>query len=55
MARCVKKLVEKKGILSSPNAKAGKSLPESTVQLVTIFYCHDDISRVMPGKRIFYQ
>ena len=23
------------------------------VQLVTIFYCHDDISRVMPGKKDF--
>ena len=53
ITRCVKKLVEKKGILSSPNAKAGKSLPESTVQLVKKFNCHDDISRVMPGKKDF--
>ena len=53
MARCGKKLVEVKGIMSTPIAKAGKSLPESTVQLVTTFYCHDDISRVMPGTKDF--
>ena len=53
MARCAKKLVEVKGIVSNPIAKAGKSLPESTVQLVKTFYCHDDISRVMPGTKDF--
>ena len=53
MARCAKKLVEVKGIMSNSIAKAGKSLSESTVQLVKTFYCHDDISRVMPGTKDF--
>ena len=53
MARCAKKLVEEKGILSSPNSKPGMPLPESTAQLVKTFYYHDDMSRVMPGKKDF--
>ena len=53
MAKSAKKLVEDKGVLSSPNSNAGKPLPESTLELVRNFYCHDDISRVMPGKKDF--
>lgn len=37
MARCAKKLVEEKGILSSPNSKPGMPLAESTAQLVKTF------------------
>ena len=48
-ARLAKKIVEDKGVMSSPNAKARKSLSEDTVT----FYYHDDISRVMPGKKDF--
>ena len=52
-ARLAKKIVEDKGVMSSPNAKARKSLSEDTVKLVQAFYYHDDISRVMPGKKDF--
>ena len=48
-----KKRVEDKGIFSSPNSRAVKVLAESIVQLVKDFYCHDDVSRVMPGKKDF--
>ena len=53
MAKRVKKLVEDKGVLSSPNFNAGKPLPESTLEQVRKFYSHDDISWVMPGKKDF--
>eukprot|EP00731_Ephydatia_muelleri_P006869 Em0003g1117a len=51
--KLAKKIVEDKGVMSSPNAKARKSLSEDTVKLVQAFYYHDDISRVMPGKKDF--
>ena len=53
MARSAKKLVEDKGVLSTPNSKAGNPLSGNTLELVRSFYCHDDISRVMPGKKDF--
>ncbi|KAL5508956.1 hypothetical protein EMCRGX_G004228, partial [Ephydatia muelleri] len=53
MAKSAKMLVEDKGVLSCPNSKAGKPLSESTLELVRNFYCHDDISRVMPGRKDF--
>ena len=49
MASSAKKLVENKGMLSSPNSKAGKTLSQDTLELVKSFYNHDDVSRVMPG------
>ena len=49
LAKCAKKLVQNKGILSSPNSKTRPSLSEDTVELVKSFYCSDSISRVMPG------
>ena len=52
-ARLAKNIVEDKGVMSSPNARASKSLSEDTVKLVQAFYYHDDISRVMPGKKDF--
>ena len=51
MARQAKKLVQEKGILSTPNPKHGKFLPMDTQKLVESFYTSDDISRVMPGKK----
>ena len=53
MARSAKKLVEDKGVLSTPNSKAGNPLSGNTLELVRSFFCHDDISRVMPGKKDF--
>ena len=51
MAKQAKKLVQEKGVLSSPNPKAGKSLSRSTEEQVTSFYRSDEISRMMPGKK----
>lgn len=51
MARQAKKLVQEKGILSTPNPKCGKMLPKDTLNLVESFYTSDDVSRVMPGKK----
>ena len=53
MARRSKQLVRDKGILSSPDPKAGPSLPSETVKLVINFYESDEISRMMPGKKDF--
>ena len=53
MARKSKQLVQDKGILSSPNPKAGPSLPSETVKLVIEFYESDEISRTMPGRKDF--
>lgn len=51
MVRKAKQLVKEKGILSEPNPKPGKSLPENIIKIVTEFYESDMISRVMPGKK----
>ncbi|KAL5515849.1 hypothetical protein EMCRGX_G001083 [Ephydatia muelleri] len=48
-----KKIVKDKGVMSSPNSKAATQLSGATVILVKTFYYHDDISRVMPGKKDF--
>ena len=52
-ARLAKKIVKNKGVMSSPNPKAATQLSGDTVILVKTFYYHDDISRVMPGKKDF--
>lgn len=51
MISVVKKLVQEKGILSSPNRKAGKTLSEDVVQKVVHFYESQEISREMPGQK----
>lgn len=51
IARKVKKLVDEKGILSSPDPKPGRPLSNETALLIDAFYCSDDISRQMPGKK----
>ena len=51
MARCAKKLVAEKGILSTPDLKHGRCLPAVTENLVKAFYHSDNISRVMPGRK----
>jgi hypothetical protein len=50
MVRKAKKLVEEKGILSTPNRPSGKTLPNITVDNVKLFYCSDMIS-LMPGMK----
>lgn len=51
LVRKAKKLVDEKGILSTPNPKAGKSLQKETVEEVKHFYCCDTVSRQMPGMK----
>ena len=51
MARRAKDLVHEKGILSTPNTKIGKCLPDATVQLLQDLYTSDEVSRAMPGKK----
>ena len=51
MARKSKEIVQDKGVLSTPNPKAGHSLSAETVKLVTDFYNSEDISRTLPGKK----
>ena len=51
MPSSAKKLVEDKGVLSTPDSKAGNPLSSTTLELIRRFYCHDDISRVMPGNK----
>ena len=55
MVRKAKKLVSEKGILTTPNPKFGNTLPATTVNLVKQFYNSDEISRVMPERKILYQ
>lgn len=51
MVRKVKKLVEEKGVLSTPNQKAGRALSVSVVDDVKAFYCNEMTSRLMPGMK----
>ena len=51
MATQAKHLAIQKGILAAPNPKAGKRLATETISSIETFYRHDDISRVMPGKK----
>ncbi len=51
MARKSKKLVQEKGLLSTPNPKPGNNLSKKTTDDVVLFYKSDAISREMPGKR----
>ena len=51
MAHSAKKLVNEKGVLSTPNPKLGKKISEEIVEKVRMFYESDDISRCMPGKK----
>ena len=53
MARTVKNLVKKSGILSSPNPKHGCTLSTDTIRLLQCFYELDEVSRIMPGKKDF--
>lgn len=52
MARQAKKLAAEKGVLSSPDPKAGKPLPNSTTEQVQDFYRRDDVSKKMGKKDV---
>lgn len=54
-ARAVQKLFSEKGILSTHNPKPWRALNKNLTELVKYFYNFDDISRMMPGKRIVPQ
>ena len=45
------KLVQEKGIMSTPNPRLGKVLPKTTADLIKAFYYSDEVSRIMPGKK----
>ena len=51
MVRKAKKLVEDKGILSTPSQKAGRTLTAIIVDNIRKFYCNDLISLLMPGMK----
>ena len=51
MARKSKKLVQLKGVLSTPNPKLGNTIREEAVSAVIAFYNNDEISRQMKGKK----
>lgn len=50
MASAVKNLVREMGILSNRNPNPGKTLNQTTAELVVNFYNSDEVSRMMPGK-----
>ena len=51
MVRQARKLVKEKGILELPGPKKGKGLSEEIKRCVADFYCDDEYSRLMPGKK----
>ena len=51
MVRQARKLAREKGILEMPESKKGKVLSEETKNCVVDFYCDDEYSRLMPGKK----
>jgi hypothetical protein len=53
MVRQARKLAKEQGILELPEQKKGKVLSEETSRCVIDFYCDDEYSRLMPGKKDF--
>lgn len=53
MARKAKQLVKDKGVLSSPDPRPGRQLPQEVLDHVAKFYENDKHSRCMPGKKDF--
>ena len=51
MARQTRRLVEEKGIMTSPNPRQGRTLPAEVAEKKVYFFCRDEISRLMPGKK----
>ena len=53
MIREARKLVQTRGIMELPEEKHGKNISNETEELVRNFYCDDEFSRQMPGKKDF--
>lgn len=51
MAQEAQNLQTQHGILARPKNKKYQRLTEETKKLVISFYCQDDVSRIMPGKK----
>ena len=51
MVKKARSVCSAKGILGLPERKRGKTLPAETAQLIENFYCNDENSRQMPGKK----
>ena len=47
-----KYLVREKGVFATPNQKLGHPIAPKTADLVCGFYQSNDVSRIMPGKKI---
>ena len=52
MVQISRKLLQKKGILPFPEKK-GKEISQENVDKIIEFYCNDENSRQMPGKKDF--
>ena len=48
-----RRLLQEKGILSAPDPKTATPIANDTLELVKSFYCDDEYSRQMPGKKDF--
>ena len=51
MATTAKQLSFEKGVFSTPNLKTGNAIPPKRMELIQNFCKHDDVSRIMPGKK----
>ena len=51
MVRAAFKLRKEKGILAVPDIKRGNALPDSVKNLAIQFYCDNENSRLLPGKK----
>lgn len=52
MARRAKQLVKERGVLSSPDPRPGRTIPQETSDLIVGFYENDGCSRLMPGLHL---
>ena len=53
MVQISRKLLQKNGILSFLEKKRGKKAPQESVDKIIEFYCNDENSRLMSGKKDF--
>ena len=53
MVRQARKLAAEKGILEMPEPKKGKVLSKERKRYFVDFYCDDEYSRIMAGKKDF--
>ena len=51
MVRSARKLQKEKGLFELPEGKRGRRLPKETEELVKSFYCDDQYSRMMLGRK----